>query len=195
MGCRSPKATSWDSSTAPSGSPRTAPLRRCCSWRWSMQQNWNWRPCSTAPVSVTTRPGKRWPSWKRPCRIWRLSCTRAHPTRTRSCWWWSEALQLRLQPTGATDDCVVHCSLPDRKSTRLNSSHVAISYAVFSLKKKRMMSEVDPLIKLQLIKQEHKDWNITDVKKATKSLYDGKRTRKSLQRCQHERHKINIARE
>src|SRR5690625_6471064 len=83
----------------------------------------------------------------------------------------------------------------DRKSTRLNSSHVAISYAVFSLKKKKMMSEVDPLIKLQLIKQEHKDWNITDVKKATKSLYDGKRTRKSLQRCQHERHKINIARE
>src|SRR5690625_6076401 len=26
---------------------------------------------------------------------------------------------------------------PDRKSTRLNSSHVAISYAVFSLKKKK----------------------------------------------------------
>src|SRR5215208_1774172 len=28
------------------------------------------------------------------------------------------------------------CSAPDRKSTRLNSSHVAISYAVFCLKKK-----------------------------------------------------------
>src|SRR5699024_11514733 len=27
--------------------------------------------------------------------------------------------------------------LPDRKSTRLNSSHVSISYAVFCLKKKR----------------------------------------------------------
>src|SRR5690625_6149442 len=27
-------------------------------------------------------------------------------------------------------------SIPDRKSTRLNSSHVAISYAVFCLKKK-----------------------------------------------------------
>src|SRR5699024_12739528 len=27
---------------------------------------------------------------------------------------------------------------PDRKSTRLNSSHVSISYAVFCLKKKRM---------------------------------------------------------
>src|SRR5439155_15430757 len=30
---------------------------------------------------------------------------------------------------------VVHC-VEDRKSTRLNSSHVAISYAVFCLKKK-----------------------------------------------------------
>src|SRR5690625_6950035 len=30
-----------------------------------------------------------------------------------------------------------HRSHPDRKSTRLNSSHVAISYAVFCLKKKK----------------------------------------------------------
>src|SRR5205807_5461999 len=29
---------------------------------------------------------------------------------------------------------------PDRKSTRLNSSHLVISYAVFCLKKKRMVS-------------------------------------------------------
>src|SRR5690625_5863566 len=29
------------------------------------------------------------------------------------------------------------CVRPDRKSTRLNSSHVAISYAVFCLKKKK----------------------------------------------------------
>src|SRR5437870_13823698 len=32
----------------------------------------------------------------------------------------------------------VHLERPDRKSTRLNSSHVAISYAVFCLKKKQM---------------------------------------------------------
>src|SRR5688572_31250120 len=31
----------------------------------------------------------------------------------------------------------VRCSLPDRKSTRLNSSHSQISYAVFCLKKKK----------------------------------------------------------
>src|SRR5438067_9977570 len=33
---------------------------------------------------------------------------------------------------------------PDRKSTRLNSSHVSISYAVFCLKKKK--KEEDPIL-------------------------------------------------
>src|SRR5690349_14632202 len=34
-------------------------------------------------------------------------------------------------------DAALHCSGKDRKSTRLNSSHVEISYAVFCLKKKK----------------------------------------------------------
>src|SRR3712207_7421917 len=33
-------------------------------------------------------------------------------------------------------------ALEDRKSTRLNSSHANISYAVFCLKKKQMLSEI-----------------------------------------------------
>src|SRR3712207_8880113 len=38
---------------------------------------------------------------------------------------------------GAGDEVVeLQCSLVDRKSTRLNSSHANISYAVFCLKKK-----------------------------------------------------------
>src|SRR5690606_40873604 len=36
-------------------------------------------------------------------------------------------------------DCGNHCL--DRKSTRLNSSHVKISYAVFCLKKKKLRIE------------------------------------------------------
>src|SRR5690554_7117876 len=36
--------------------------------------------------------------------------------------------------------------LRDRKSTRLNSSHVRISYAVFCLKKKRLMPDGTPLL-------------------------------------------------
>src|SRR5690349_22204921 len=35
------------------------------------------------------------------------------------------------------EDGVHHAGQPDRKSTRLNSSHVEISYAVFCLKKKK----------------------------------------------------------
>src|SRR5437870_10017554 len=41
--------------------------------------------------------------------------------------------------TGADDATVGK----DRKSTRLNSSHVAISYAVFCLKKKKKIRSVD----------------------------------------------------
>src|SRR5438477_3257973 len=38
--------------------------------------------------------------------------------------------------SGSTDDAAnFHCG--DRKSTRLNSSHMSISYAVFCLKKKK----------------------------------------------------------
>src|SRR5690625_6787141 len=42
-----------------------------------------------------------------------------------------------------------HLISGDRKSTRLNSSHVAISYAVFCLKKKKKINS--QLIKLQMI--------------------------------------------
>src|SRR5256885_8224896 len=35
-------------------------------------------------------------------------------------------------------------ALPDRKSTRLNSSHLVISYAVFCLKKKNMRDPLPP---------------------------------------------------
>src|SRR5256885_9936538 len=37
-------------------------------------------------------------------------------------------------------------TLPDRKSTRLNSSHLVISYAVFCLKKKKEICLVELLV-------------------------------------------------
>src|SRR5437868_9475588 len=40
----------------------------------------------------------------------------------------------------------VHAEL-DRKSTRLNSSHVSISYAVFCLKKKKQYTYTSPISK------------------------------------------------
>src|SRR5256886_4319124 len=39
----------------------------------------------------------------------------------------------------------IACCTGDRKSTRLNSSHSQISYAVFCLKKKKIIREVQPL--------------------------------------------------
>src|SRR5690625_6629418 len=48
---------------------------------------------------------------------------------------WIVTLDDWLDGTGQTPDEVL--ARRDRKSTRLNSSHVAISYAVFCLKKKR----------------------------------------------------------
>src|SRR3712207_7797448 len=43
---------------------------------------------------------------------------------------------------GSRDDdgMAIRCGVRDRKSTRLNSSHANISYAVFCLKKKKIMS-------------------------------------------------------
>src|SRR5699024_11894097 len=46
------------------------------------------------------------------------------------------AAQLRLRQLGHPDPVQPHRDPGDRKSTRLNSSHVSISYAVFCLKKK-----------------------------------------------------------
>src|SRR5437868_8263300 len=46
-----------------------------------------------------------------------------------------QLLLLREQPLGA--------AVEDRKSTRLNSSHVSISYAVFCLKKKKTTSKIE----------------------------------------------------
>src|SRR3989442_4804204 len=45
----------------------------------------------------------------------------------------------RVQPVKPFDDKRVRQALRDRKSTRLNSSHVRISYAVFCLKKKNIV--------------------------------------------------------
>src|SRR6476620_12137068 len=40
---------------------------------------------------------------------------------------------------------------PDRKSTRLNSSHANISYAVFCLKKKKKYQETDSDVQKELV--------------------------------------------
>src|SRR5438445_1950909 len=48
-------------------------------------------------------------------------------------------------PTGAGKTTIIR----DRKSTRLNSSHANISYAVFCLKKKKTNKETNPKKQIQ----------------------------------------------
>src|SRR5207249_10896118 len=47
------------------------------------------------------------------------------------------SIPFRRRAGRAMEDAFLQEALTDRKSTRLNSSHVSISYAVFCLKKKR----------------------------------------------------------
>src|SRR3712207_7359988 len=78
------------------------------------------RSSSRAPTPTSTRPTSR----KTPSRPW----GRRRSTRP------SALLE------EAIDQVVVHH--PDWKSTRLNSSHANISYAVFCLKKKKKIKEL-----------------------------------------------------
>src|SRR5438874_6007124 len=48
----------------------------------------------------------------------------------------------------------------DRKSTRLNSSHVEISYAVFCLKKKKKKKRTQNIIELSIYLYTHMDESI-----------------------------------
>src|SRR5256885_11462856 len=48
----------------------------------------------------------------------------------------AQNVQLMLVPKDSTDVMI------DRKSTRLNSSHLVISYAVFCLKKKKKIKDI-----------------------------------------------------
>src|SRR5438874_7102779 len=54
----------------------------------------------------------------------------------------------------------VLCESSDRKSTRLNSSHVEISYAVFCLKKKKVEHDALVLPRLGATRQQHLRSNV-----------------------------------
>src|SRR5688500_8386377 len=63
---------------------------------------------------------------------WRLSEVRTAPTRWERLAYIAQALKVDIAEEKCDDP-----SQLDRKSTRLNSSHLVISYAVFCLKKKK----------------------------------------------------------
>src|SRR2546426_2336500 len=56
-----------------------------------------------------------------------------------------EAVRERVRNSGVRHLVDAYCGVGDRKSTRLNSSHLVISYAVFCLKKKKKKLSVRPI--------------------------------------------------
>src|SRR5699024_12399513 len=88
-----------------------------------------WRAATPAVVSVTDVTNS-----PRLARMKEILAAKSKPVRTLS------AADLGLSTEELTSRTVVRSASrrpePDRKSTRLNSSHVSISYAVFCLKKK-----------------------------------------------------------
>src|SRR5690349_22675206 len=62
----------------------------------------------------------------------------------------AEKRTLEMMANGASLSAVLNdlCAVIDRKSTRLNSSHVEISYAVFCLKKKKNSEQLLLLVEL-----------------------------------------------
>src|SRR3989454_2501759 len=60
--------------------------------------------------------------------------------------WFAKALFTKLSVTLLWGFLPVPSASEDRKSTRLNSSHLVISYAVFCLKKKKKKRDVSSII-------------------------------------------------
>src|SRR2546430_8788619 len=61
----------------------------------------------------------------------------------------AEGFEDRASEAVIDDERRNRCNREDRKSTRLNSSHSQISYAVFCLKKKKNESYLTPLALMQ----------------------------------------------
>src|SRR5438132_2574119 len=80
-------------------------------------------------------------------------------SRKTRCWWAGPARRLRGRGTrkGAapSTDRAQTTRNTDRKSTRLNSSHTVISYAVFCLKKKKHIHTKNDYVLTSLIEVEY----------------------------------------
>src|SRR5690606_40955871 len=117
-------------------------------WRYDTAKG-AWRPAAEVPaeraadepapaeVDGMLARGRSLPAWFTPARV-AAELARLRPART------SRGLTLFFTGlSGSAKSTVARGVAEDRKSTRLNSSHVKISYAVFCLKKKTKKTEAD----------------------------------------------------
>src|SRR5437660_3138916 len=107
---------------------------------WTMPYPWRSRSDSVRRINMSSEPGNE-----------SFFCALRPIPRILSLRWRDARVKFRLaSPRAARRSRGAHahrmriararCRCRDRKSTRLNSSHVAISYAVFCLKKKKRRS-------------------------------------------------------
>src|SRR3712207_7602087 len=98
------------------------------------------RPPKSTLFPSTTLFGSRWP-WDAPCRAVRwqnLTAGFGAPGRGNHSGMSQDASR-NLKPDPIADPQEQDAPIEDRKSTRLNSSHANISYAVFCLKTKNIL--------------------------------------------------------
>src|SRR5207253_10274091 len=93
-------------------------------------------PCSLSFQSSRALPAPHSFPTRRSSDLGSSSSTSSRSPPCWPCWPGTKASVASERPTR-------RCSSTDRKSTRLNSSHVAISYAVFCLKKKNNRTDTD----------------------------------------------------
>src|SRR5690349_3686262 len=67
---------------------------------------------------------------------WIYQAIEGSKAKSKDPWWHARRAELALM------DALAESKDGDRKSTRLNSSHVEISYAVFCLKKKKILTKI-----------------------------------------------------
>src|ERR1035438_2135062 len=91
------------------------------------------RPPEVLKIAATTAELARSLAGEKLLRVEHLPYTCPKPKRKKPCAW----AKWRWWPGRARTARWFTATTPDRKSTRLNSSHLGISYAVFCLKKKK----------------------------------------------------------
>src|SRR5256885_7513883 len=109
--------------------------------RGKLKRSW---PFTPNPTACDSAAGSCWSSWRHPwtsrprrrCELTWSNTARAPTDSARGPRRWRRRRKSTTNSTCATTRSASF-STRDRKSTRLNSSHLVISYAVFCLKKKR----------------------------------------------------------
>src|SRR5438045_5749528 len=86
--------------------------------------------------------------------------------------WWRRSASAKMARATMSMPTLRRAPSPDRKSTRLNSSHLGISYAVFCLKKKKKKKQQYTHCKKKKKKKIHKQYDTNRDKVTNTTQYE-----------------------